>query len=316
MLIEALWIYPPLAFARLGGSDIPLESFAWGEDDTTPHGTGKTTIAPATTFEVADDSTLSSYLPDNIRFKDAQGFRPVCPFFELHARWSDAQGNKTEGAVTMQLLAELGLGLAQFAWTVQVANLKPFNMVKDPATRIGAIVDITGNNHASLELQGRAPAGAVNPLVPPDRYIPLGSVRLIKPSHEFPQVRLRFTPAKGIFYGPTNLKERWKDITLDERFLFLNKDSPWCSWKPTDDDPRGTPGGQYAQDDNAVSYGMVDDVCDGIIECTLKAGPWTANPAGVLARARIAVAPPDYAPDRRHLASLADGLKDRVDRAQ
>jgi len=74
MPIEALWIYPPLAFARLGASNIPLESFVWGEDDTTPRGTGKTTIAPATTLRVADDGTISSYVPKNIRFKDEQRF--------------------------------------------------------------------------------------------------------------------------------------------------------------------------------------------------------------------------------------------------
>jgi hypothetical protein len=316
MPIDALWIYPPLAFARLGGSDTPLESFAWGEDDTTPHGSGKTTIAPATTLRVADDGTISTYLPENIRFKDEQGFRPVCPFFELHARWSDPQGNVTEGPVTEDLLALHGLGLQHLTWTVKVANLKPFNMVQDPDTRIDAIIEITGDDHASHELQGRAPEGAEDPLVPTDRHIPLGHVRLIKPSHEFPEVRLRFTPAKGIFYGPTNLKERWKNVVLDTQFLFLNQNSKWCSWQPADDDPRGTPGGQYAQDDGAVSYGMVDDVCDGILECTLATGSWTSDPAGLLARARIAVAPPDYAPDRRHFVSLADGLKDRVDRAQ
>lgn len=40
------------------------------------------------------------------------------------------------------------------------------------------------------------------------------------------------------------------------------------------------------------------------------------NVALLIATARISVAPPDYAPDRRHLVSLADGLKDRVSRAE
>ena len=77
--------------------------------------------------------------------------------------------------------------------------------------------------------------------------------------------------------------------------------------------PRGTPGGQYAQDANTVSYGMVDDVCDGIITCRLNVHA-SDEGATLVAHARISVAPPDYAPDRRHLVSLADGLKDRVDR--
>ncbi len=70
MTIERLFFYPPLAFGRLGTSDTPLECFYWGEDDNTPHGTGKTTIEPGQTLRVADDGTVSDYTPDVIRFKD------------------------------------------------------------------------------------------------------------------------------------------------------------------------------------------------------------------------------------------------------
>ena len=53
--------------------------------------------------------------------------------------------------------------------------------------------------------------------------------------------------------------------------------------------------------------GLVDDVSDGLVRCAL--------PGGLEAAARIVVAPPDYAPDRRHVVSLADNLTDREDRA-
>src|SRR5215475_4095380 len=195
MTIESLLIYPPLAIARLGSSETPLDSFRWGEDQTTSHGTGKTTISPALTFRVAEDGRLTSYLPDRIQFKDSQGFRPVCPFFELHSRYSDSSGRVAEAPVTPALLKDHGLRLSQLTWLLHVAK---------------------------------------------DRYIPLGMVRLTHPSHEYPELRLRFTPAKGIFYGPSNLKERWTKVNLDERYLFLNKDSKWCSWEPRDDDPRGS----------------------------------------------------------------------------
>jgi hypothetical protein len=315
MTIESLWLYPPLAIARLGGSSIPLEAFSWGEDQNTPHGTGKTTISPALTFRVADDGSLASYLPEAIQFKDNEGFRPVCPFFELHARCVDSDGNITELPVTAKLLDDYGISSDKLVWSIQVANLKPYNMSHDPDTRIEARIDFTGDDHQIHDLEGKSPHGAASPLVPADKFIPLGKVQVIRPTADYPELRLRFTPAKGIFYGPTDLLQRWKNVTLDARTLFLNKDSTWCSWKPNDDDPRGTPGGQYAQDDDGVSYGMVDDVCDGIISCSIAAGPWTANNGSLVAQARIAVGPPDYAPDRRHLVSLADGLKDRVDRA-
>ncbi len=313
MNIQHLWFYPPLAFARLGGSDTPLECFYWGDDDNLPHGTGKTTILPGLTLVVADDGGLSSYLPTEITFKDHDLFRPVCPFYELHARWTTDEGSQHEGPVTEQLLAEANLKLSDLTWEITVANLKPFNMTQDHDTRIECSVTINGDDVQPKPLLGTAPADAKNPLVPKDRSIPLGTVRLTKPDTSFPGVRLRFTPGKGLFYGPTNLLDRWQTISLDDKFLYLNKDSTWCSWSPAADDARGTPGGQYAQDANAVSYGMVDDVCDGIITCRLNAhGSGEAAP--LEAHARISVAPPDYAPDRRHLVSLADGLKDRVDR--
>ena len=313
MKIEHLWFYPPLAFARLGGSDIPLECFYWGVDDNLPHGTGKTTILPGLTLLVGDDGELSSYVPTEITFKDHDLFRPVCPFFELHARWTNDQGTLEEGPVTEQLLEGAKLKLSDLSWEISVANLKPFNMTQKYETRIECSVTFRGDDVLAKPLLGKAPDDATNPLVPKDRSIPLGSVRLTKPNTGFPGVRLRFTPGKGFFYGPTNLKDRWQTIDLDDKFLYLNKDSAWCSWRPAADDSRGTPGGQYAQDANGVSYGMVDDVCDGIITCRLNTHA-TGEAAVLVSHARISVAPPDYAPDRRHLVSLADGLKDRVDR--
>jgi hypothetical protein len=314
MTIDYLFFYPPLAFGRLGGSNRPLECFYWGEDDNTPRGTGKTTVVPGRTLVVEQDGSLSESLPNQITFKDGDQFRPVCPFFELHAGWTDAHGERHEEPVTEALLdAHGGHKLKDLVWDVSVANLKPYNMCQSPGARIEAGVTIRGDDVGIHELHGVAPEGVADALVPAGRCIPLGSVRLTLPNAAFPGLRLRFTPAKGLFYGPTNLKDRWKGVDLDDQLLFLNKDSPWCSWQPAPDDARGTPGGQYAQDDNQVSYGMVDDVCDGIITCRL--GDAEKPDAILTAHARISVGPPDFAPDRRHLVSLADGLKDRVDRA-
>jgi hypothetical protein len=73
-------------------------------------------------------------------------------------------------------------------------------------------------------------------------------------------------------------------------------------------DVRNLPPGLYARVTEPpnlfASVGMVDDFGDGIISCTL-AGVGTAT-------ARIVSGPPDYAPDRRPVVSLADGLADRV----
>ncbi len=307
-MLRKLLIYPPLAFGRLGNSDTPLDCFYWGPNDDTPRGTGKTTILPGETLEIAADGTVSSYVPETVAFKDAQGYRPVCPFFELHGEWDEA-GRATGGPVTPAVLERFGLTPSRLRWRVEVANLKPYFMTRDWQTRIHATVELHGDDLQPRTLEATSPSSADNPLIPLGRHIPLGVVRLTRPNDAFPEFRLRFIPGKGKFYGPPNISERWKEVRLPPEDLFLNADSSWCSWKPSSDDPRGVPGGQYAQDqETGVSYGFVDDVCDGIISC------WIDGVGVSPAYARITVGPPDYAPDRRHLTSLADGLKDRVDR--
>ncbi|MFB7948955.1 hypothetical protein ACFC6L_29030 [Kitasatospora phosalacinea] len=84
----------------------------------------------------------------------------------------------------------------------------------------------------------------------------------------------------------------------------------WCGFPlaDTSDDPRTVPGGLFANAENGSSIGFVDDVCDGTVTVTLTGGP--------RAVARIVVSPPDFAPDRRPFVSLADGLADRVRRAE
>jgi len=60
-----------------------------------------------------------------------------------------------------------------------------------------------------------------------------------------------------------------------------------------------------------VSVGMIDDTGDGTISVTLAESK--GQPARQ-ATARIVIAPPSFAPDRRLPVSIADGLADRVDR--
>ena len=89
-MIKRIWLYPPLAFARVGSSPTPCENFYWGPDDLSPQGTARTQIVGAETLEVAEDGTVTVRPPSpsgSVVFKDGDAFRPVCPFFELHAAW-------------------------------------------------------------------------------------------------------------------------------------------------------------------------------------------------------------------------------------
>ena len=204
-MIQKIWLSPPFAIARLGSSDTPLECFHWGPNDDRPRGTGKTTILPGETLTVADDGTISSYVPETVVFKDEKGFRPVCPFFELHGRW-EKDTTVHEGPITPAVLGLFGLDASKVRWSVRVANLKAFHMTQAVETRIEAEVDLVGGDFRPQVLAGVSPPGKAPSLVPAGRSIPLGSVRLTRLNEAFPEFRLRFTPAKGRFYGPPNLK--------------------------------------------------------------------------------------------------------------
>jgi hypothetical protein len=136
-------------------------------------------------------------------------------------------------------------------------------------------------------------------------------------------LRLRFTPAKGEVYGPPNAT-RAEDPAAPSTSLaqyeivpaanrILNPDAAWCLFQPqTQDDqpepadtfdgvvdlPDGSMGGQ--------SWGVVDDTCDGIVRVTVE-----VQSERFSASARITSGPPDFAPDRRPFAALADDLADR-----
>lgn len=323
-MIQKIWLYPPLAVGRVGPSQVPCDNFHWAASDLRPRGTGKTTIQPGETLHVAVDGSVTRTLPTEIAFKDSVGFKPVCPFFELHGEWQ-VDGNTVTGPITPQVLELFNLKASDLRWTVEVANLKPYHYTLADGDRILATIELTGEVTERQVLDGASPPGTAQPLVPIEQSALLGSVQLTRPTSDFPEFRLRFTPAAGNVYGPNNLPTRldslkqrlasasppqisiWENFQLPPDRLILNPEAAWCQFVATEEDPRTNPGGLFAQeDDTGTSLGFVDDVCDGVICCTL--------PGGLQAIAQIVVGPPDYAPDRRPVVSLADGLADRVQR--
>jgi hypothetical protein len=327
MLLRRLWLYPPLAFARLGSSATPCDAFDWASNDVRPRGTGKTGLRPAETLHLAADGTLSSSVPAAIVFTDAGGLRPVCPFFEIHGEWSN-DGSLAHGPLTTDVLSAAGLSPIDLTWTVHVANLKPHHYTLDPGDRIDAVVEVSGDVTQRRELRGVSPTATDKGLVPRGSFLPLGHVQLTRPTAAFPELRLRFTPGAGLVYGPRDLaarikavKERyqpdqlernWSDFDLPSERLILDPEAAWCRFDPAlKNDYRTNPELLYAWEDVAgkpqTSLGLVDDTCDGVITCAVRG-------VETVARARIVVTPPHFAPDRRPFTSLADDLKDRVDR--
>ena len=303
-MIEQLWLQPPLAFARLGPSPTPCDNYSWGQSDLTPRGTGKTTVVPRPTLDLAADGTLTERTPQRVRFKDAEGWRPVCPYFELHGSWT-ADGERHTGPVTQDVLRQAGLGLADVTWSVTVANLKAHHMTQSEGDRIEARAEVRGDDHRRHRLDGTSPQDAPQPLVPAGRGVPLGSVQVPLPNTALPELRLRFTPAAGLVYGPSDLPPEGRYHVPQER-RFLNKDAEWCGWRLPSADTRTVPQGLFAGAEKERSVGLVDDVCDGLVTVTL--------PGGLVATARVVACPPVFSPDRRPFVSIADGLADRVQR--
>jgi hypothetical protein len=162
-MIDSIELFPPLAYGRLGPSQVPCDSYVWGPNDLHPRGTGKTTVRPAETLSVAADGTVTSAVPEVVTFKDAAGWRPVAPFFELHARWT-LNGQPDAGPLTAEVLALFGLSPADLEWEVDVANLKAFHYTLDEGDRIQAKVTVPGNDTTSKPLRGISPAGTARPL--------------------------------------------------------------------------------------------------------------------------------------------------------
>jgi hypothetical protein len=338
--ITKIWLNPPLAFARIGSSEIPVDAYLWGEKELDPKGSNKVAIIPAPTLLIDKTGAITEYQPKEIHFKEVTDegeiFRPVCPWYELHCEIKKDDGIST-GPVTLPLLSECGLKLQDIQWSVHLENRKSFHMTLDDDNKIIGKLDVLGDDTTRKEIKGTSPESAVNPLIPFGRYIPIGEVQVVQPDINFPEIRIRITPSKGLNYGPTNLHDKitqlintpgfepvsnfitddWSTLKVPQENLFLNPNSTWCTFTISGGDGRTQPGSLFSlieiispDKKSALWYslGIVDDVSDGIISCQIKNAKYDLK-----AMARVVICPQDFAPDRRHVATLADNFKDRAD---
>ena len=304
MPISELRILPPLAIGRLGSSAEPLENYELQVHDPLE----RRQIKPAESLRV-DPKTgeiSDAYLPHApVRFRDGAQIRPVAPFLEVFAVTAD------DGLVplTTAMLANEGLTPADVKWTVTVGNIKAFRRTKDLDDRVFASVET--NDHDAHALDGECG----NFL--PGALLPLGSVRYIRPNADFPEIRLRFTPAAGLVYGANaeritgdgvNGPETERDPVLDGRIIYDENKGKWRGYfdagTPGDTNPGSIYAG-YQNDDGAqVSWGYLDDECDGIVSVELKSADRTLT-----AFARIGAGPPAFAPDALPIRTVADELE-------
>ena len=300
MSILELRILPPLAIARLGSSPEPLENYDLVVEDPL----GYRSIRPCETLRV-DPATgeLEAYTPDTIRFRDGDKIRPVAPFLEVFAR----TGADVLEPLTVDLLKAESLSPSDLRWTVKLGNIKAYRRTGDENDKILATASF--GDHAVHPLEGMC----ANFL--PGKTLPLGSAQFIKPSAQFPEIRLRYTPAKGLVYGasaertssdaPNGPPE--KDPVLDGRIIY-DPTKPWRGYFDQGLPSETNPGAIYAnfidQNGNPVSWGYLDDECDGTVSVELAIGGKTLR-----AFARIGAGPPSFAPDGLPIRTVADELE-------
>ena len=306
MTVLDIQILPPLAIARLGSSETPLENYELAVEDPLGH----RTINPLDTLRVdAASGEISEYrstLP--FKFRDGPRIRPVAPFLEIFAR-TDAE---TLVPLTVDLLAAEGLKASDIRWTVKVGNVKAFRRTGNEEDKIYA--SATFSDHDPHPMEGRCENFWEG------KILPLGSARYIKPNHRFPELRLRYTPAAGLVYGssPKRIKamgvngpifEDEDDEVVKGRVVY-DPTKPKAKWlghrdpgKPTDTNPGQIYAG-FRDGSDQVGWGYLDDECDGFIVAELD-----VKGRRLRSFARIGVGPPTFAPDTLPIRTVADEIE-------
>jgi hypothetical protein len=294
MSIQEIRILPPLAISRLGSAPAPLANYDVVVRPEDPLGFRQ--IVPAPTFVVdrATGEITGVETPAEVRFKDRDGaIHPVAPFLEVWARTSADQLEP----LTIALLAAEGLTPGDLRWTVQVGNIKAYRRTGDDGDRIEAKAG-PFSDHAVQPLLGLCAN------FKPGKTLPFGSVQYLKPTPDFPEIRLRFTPAAGKVYGPapdSNVPPG-QDVYDAGKGHWPGYFDP--SGDPTLTNPASIYAGKADKDGNWVSFGYLDDECDGIVEAALEVGG-----RKLAAFARIGAGPPAFAPDSFPVRTVADELE-------
>jgi hypothetical protein len=306
MTIRALRILPPLAIGRLGGADEPVASYTLVDDAENPLGFRQLVGQPTFVVDARSGAISSSYVPPHIDFKDGHNrIKPVAPFLEVFAETAPS----VLEPLTIALLAKHGLTPSDIEWRGRFANRK---VERRTGVKDDAVTAETPwfSNHASVSLDGTAKNFIRN------ASIPFGALRYIRPTAEHPEIRLRFTPAKGLIYGTNVPKGKEYDAYREGVAKAVYKfDGPWYNYQVSEANAvqETLPPSLYAivppappwlHDNVAVSRGYFDDACDGIVEVALTLKDGTR----LEANARVTSGPPAIVPDTLFVRTLADDL--------
>jgi hypothetical protein len=312
MTIRALRILPPFAIGRLGSAPEPLDNYTIEDDPDHPLGFRRIKGAPTLIVDEATGEIRESRVVPNPDFKQGERIRPVAPFLEVFALTDD----DVLKPLTLDLLRRHDVDETKIAWRVVVANRKVVRRTDNEDDLVQADSDWF-SHHGPQQLKGHC-----ENFIAPSAFIDFGHVRFIKPTPQFPEIRLRFTPAKGLIYGPDATHDGkpdpvipacraiydgskgWrdfgadgKDADADEDEAFHNETLPPALFAIS------SPAPSWLHHNVAISRGYLDDACDGFVEVRLTVGR-----KELTASARICAAPPAVVPDSLFIRSLADDL--------
>jgi len=315
MQIQEIRILPPIAIGRLGASPLPVAAYDLVIPDNKPLDFRQ--IKPQPTLTVDNlYNTVSASVPTQIEFKDppqSDGYiRPVAPFLELFAITSDNPDMLVP--LTEALLQRAGLTLDNISWSVTVGNLKLFRRTGDVKDKIIATKDDIKDSYV-YKLVGECQN------FHDGKTLPLGSVQFIKPSDDFPGLRLRFTPAAGNVYGSSTKRIESEGaaatddpvITSEHQVLYDPGKGGWqgytesAKFNPNYTMPAQIFAGYSTKHGDQVSWGYLDDECDGIVTATLQ--PNDNSLATLTATAHIVAGPPAFAPDILPIRAVSDELE-------
>jgi len=311
MAILELRLLPPLAIGRLGASNTPLEAFDLELNDEQPLDYRR--IVPRPSFEVdaKTGAITREYVPDRIVFKDPdRTIRPVAPFIEAFVRTSAAPDELQP--LTLDVLRAEALDVANLQWSVAVANIKLFRRTGHVADKIEARIDAI-RDHARIAVEGQCENFLLG------RKLPLGHVQFIRPTPQHPQIRFRFTPAAGRVYG-SSLERietagakpvRDPIIDRDDLILYDRHKGTWHGYSegpdllPTFTNPAQIFAGYSTPAGAQVSWGYLDDECDGFVRLAVR----LADGKELHAHAHIGAGPPAFAPDTLPVRVISDELE-------
>jgi hypothetical protein len=326
--IQSLFIDPPIAIARLGGSSAPMDAYEW-EQSVNPRTEGETVVVPAWSLNVLADGSVEPLMPADIKLRDGDRVRPVCPFFEVWAmvseRAGDARTTWEAKPLTTGLLQQNGAIEASIRLRVDAKNRKAARRADDGRLAFGTFpaTNVRGDQHTPVVLRGISPPStpSAQRMIPPGREIPLGSIQMMLPK---PQpttatlwteagirsdvIRFRFKPARGEFYGPRAASQTTPPAVTPGTHDFLRAGAGWLNSFP---DGRPNALRVMVPADTVDfrgdrSLGVVDDTCEARLDVFLE-----LPGRDLSAHANVFVGPPDFSPDRRPFLSVADEINDR-----